>query len=215
MNTYIDIYCERLEPGLWAEPVNALTNLAFFIAALMAGLLAWQTNRLNAQTITLIALVAVIGTGSTLFHTFATKWAMLSDSIPILFYQIAFLIFYGRHIVGLSWLKTFGLFFAFAVTIIAFYQIPHDVMNGSLNYGPAILFLLVLAGLHFRKFDVWPKDLVLAALVFAASLTFRSIDMALCEAIPFGTHFMWHILNGVVLYLTARAYILALQKTGS
>jgi hypothetical protein len=25
----IDAYCERLGPGLWAEPLNALTNLAF------------------------------------------------------------------------------------------------------------------------------------------------------------------------------------------
>ena len=25
----IDIYCERLDPSFWAEPINALTNLAF------------------------------------------------------------------------------------------------------------------------------------------------------------------------------------------
>lgn len=30
MNEFIDIYCERLGPGLWAEPLNALTNAAFF-----------------------------------------------------------------------------------------------------------------------------------------------------------------------------------------
>ena len=29
----IDIYCERVGPGLWAEPVNALTNLSFLAAA--------------------------------------------------------------------------------------------------------------------------------------------------------------------------------------
>ena len=33
--TYIDIYCERIEPGLWAEPLNAITNLAFIIAAFL------------------------------------------------------------------------------------------------------------------------------------------------------------------------------------
>ena len=29
----IDIYCERTGPGLLAEPVNAITNLAFLLAA--------------------------------------------------------------------------------------------------------------------------------------------------------------------------------------
>ena len=30
---YIDLYCERLAPGLTGEPLNALSNVAFFIAA--------------------------------------------------------------------------------------------------------------------------------------------------------------------------------------
>ena len=29
----VDHYCERTDPGIWAEPLNALTNLAFIIAA--------------------------------------------------------------------------------------------------------------------------------------------------------------------------------------
>ena len=32
----IDAYCERLGPAFWAEPVNALTNAAFPIAAWVA-----------------------------------------------------------------------------------------------------------------------------------------------------------------------------------
>ncbi len=32
----IDAYCERLGPGVWAEPVNALTNLAFLAGAAIA-----------------------------------------------------------------------------------------------------------------------------------------------------------------------------------
>ena len=29
----IDLYCERLDSSFWAEPINALTNVAFIIAA--------------------------------------------------------------------------------------------------------------------------------------------------------------------------------------
>jgi len=29
----MDAYCERLGPGLFAEPLNALTNVSFLLAA--------------------------------------------------------------------------------------------------------------------------------------------------------------------------------------
>ena len=31
---YVDGYCERVAPGLWGEPLNAVTNLAFVLAAI-------------------------------------------------------------------------------------------------------------------------------------------------------------------------------------
>ncbi len=35
MDRAIDLYCERLGPGLWAEPLNAVTNLAFILAGIL------------------------------------------------------------------------------------------------------------------------------------------------------------------------------------
>src|SRR6056297_2093812 len=32
---HIDGYCERLDPGYWAEPINAVTNAAFLLVALI------------------------------------------------------------------------------------------------------------------------------------------------------------------------------------
>ena len=32
---YIDLYCERVGPGTWDEPLNAVTNLAFLAAGLL------------------------------------------------------------------------------------------------------------------------------------------------------------------------------------
>ena len=208
MEDYIDLYCERLGSGLWAEPVNALTNIAFFIAALAAFLLARREGKLNAQTITLIALIVIIGTGSTLFHTTATFWAMMADSLPILFYQIAFLAFYTRSVMGGSWPAVGGILAGFAATIAAFYQLPNHWLNGSLSYAPAFLFLLGLGIWHWRKQKNEPRALLLAAGIFALSLTLRSVDMAMCGAFPLGTHFLWHVLNAGVLYLTARVWVL-------
>ena len=40
--TPVDLYCERTGAGLWAEPANALTNLAFIAAGLWG---VWQVRR--------------------------------------------------------------------------------------------------------------------------------------------------------------------------
>ena len=32
----IYLYCERLGSGLWAEPINALSNISFLLAAIAA-----------------------------------------------------------------------------------------------------------------------------------------------------------------------------------
>ena len=48
------------------------------------------------------------------------------------------------------------------------------------------------------------KDSEFAA-VIAASLTLRSLDYAVCPMLPIGTHFLWHTLNGWMLYLLVTA----------
>jgi len=65
----VDQYCERMGPEFWAEPVNAVTNLAFVLAALVVWPRAVGLGRVLA-----VILVA-IGIGSFLFHTFAQPWA--------------------------------------------------------------------------------------------------------------------------------------------
>ncbi len=207
MSDYIDNYCERLEPGLWAEPLNAVTNAAFLIAAFVAFLLARRENALNIQAIILIALIAVIGLGSTLFHTFATKLTLLSDVLPILFFQIAFIWFYSLNVMKLGAVKSAGLFGVFMVLTVAAENAPAHILNGSLGYAPAILFLFGFGIWHWRVQMRERYVLLLASVVFMMSLTFRSVDMALCAALPMGTHFMWHVLNGCVLYLAVRGFI--------
>ena len=53
------------------------------------------------------------------------------------------------------------------------------------------------------------RSLGLAALVFAISLGLRTADTALCPQFPLGTHFVWHVLNAVVLFMLLRTAIAA------
>ena len=57
-----------------------------------------------------------------------------------------------------------------------------------------------------------PPLLLAAAGVFTVSLFLRTIDAAACERFAHGTHFFWHLLNGVVLYLAARSLLGTAQR---
>lgn len=212
MHQPIDVYCERLGPEIWAEPINAITNLAFFLAAGFALYLAKRENALDIRNAYLIALIAMIGVGSTLFHTLATAWTVIADVLPILIYQISFIFLYLRHVMKISFLRSLMILLAFFQTIYLFTQLSGSEFNGSLRYGPALLFLFGLGIYHWRCAAREKYGLLIAAGIFLLSLTCRAMDITMCTSISSGTHFAWHLLNGVVLYLSTRAFILNAKK---
>lgn len=205
---HIDIYCERTGPAFWAEPVNALTNLAFFVAAWALWRLARREGALDAGAGLLILLLVAIGAGSFAFHTLATRPAMLADVIPILLFQLAWLWLYGRRVVGWDRLVTAMMLAGYLALSMLMAGLP-PVLNGSLGYLPALVILLAIGAWHARAERPGRHDLLAAGGVLAVSLTLRTVDQAVCPAFPLGTHFLWHLLNGLVLYLAARPVVLA------
>jgi len=68
-------------------------------------------------------------------------------------------------------------------------------------------------GLHHRATHPEQRPwLLIAAGVFTLSLCLRTVDAAACERFPLGTHFLWHLLNGAVLYLAVRSLLGAVQR---
>ncbi|MEL7215701.1 MAG: hypothetical protein AAGJ96_07195, partial [Pseudomonadota bacterium] len=51
----------------------------------------------------------------------------------------------------------------------------------------------------WRKHPATAQGLLIGVAILSLSLTFRTVDEAVCNALPLGTHFMWHILNGAML----------------
>ena len=60
---------------------------------------------------------------------------------------------------------------------------------------------------HYQQQKQEPLILLAATGVFFVALCFRTFDSTLCPDFPFGTHFLWHLLNGIVLYLSGRGLI--------
>jgi hypothetical protein len=202
----IDLYCERIGPGLWAEPLNALTNLAFLAVALLSWQLARRSGGLTGSVAVLIAIIATIGIGSTLFHTLATRWAWWLDILPILVFQLWFLWLYLHYVASWRPASATAAVAAFLLAAIMARQFP-EVLNRSLMYAPALLVLWMLGAYHARTAKRQPLALLVVGGVFTLSLLFRTIDETVCPYLPFGTHFLWHVLMAVVVYSAFRGLV--------
>ena len=98
----VDLYCERIEPGLLGEPLNAATNLALFIAAFFAWRYATRSDALTNGVKLLLVLLIAFGAGSTLFHTFANVITRWLDVLPIAAFITAYLWLYVRCLLNQS-----------------------------------------------------------------------------------------------------------------
>jgi hypothetical protein len=207
----VDIYCERTAVGLLNEPLNAVTNFAFFVSAWLVLRAARRSGRLDAALTVLIGLVFAIGTGSLLWHTFAQRWAGAADVIPILLFIVTYVgltmwRFFGARPAEAVMLAVAFLFFAPGLRSAAAATLP-DVLSPAFGYLPAFVALVasgVLLAMRRHPVSWW---LLGAATLFLISLGFRGLDSHFCAEFAYGTHFMWHIMNAAVLGTLMVAYL--------
>jgi hypothetical protein len=215
-STPIDLYCERTGTSFWAEPANALSNAAFLIAA-AAAFLAWRrAGGRDGPALALAVVVAAVGLGSFTFHTVATRGALFADVIPIAVFIYGYLFVALRRFLRLSLVLSAALLVTYAVAGQALsWLAPPRALNGSIDYAPALLALIVVAA-AVRGLDssaVSRPGLDLAVMIFTVSLALRSVDLAVCGVFPLGTHFVWHLLNAAVLYVLLRTMIREAEHT--
>jgi len=225
LTTAVDIYCERTSPAFWAEPWNAVTNLSF----ILAGLWGWREARArgegNPLVWALVALAFLIGIGSFLFHTFAQVWAALADTIPIWIFVALYCFVAASRLAGIRpgrMLAAALVLAAVAALLIANAgDAPEEArrgpppLNGSLQYAPAAIafaFFTVIAYLRGSRLRHW---VAAAGAVFLLSLTARTFDHVVCAAFPLGLHWIWHLLNGLVIGLVLQILIRAREVEGT
>ncbi len=202
---YIDGYCERTDPSYWAEPVNAVTNAAFVIAALIM----WRRGAGLPLARALAVVLGAIGIGSYLFHTHAQVWSAIADVVPIVVFILLYLFVANRIYWRMPlWLALLGTaaFIPYAAAITpAFAALPFFTVSSF--YWPVPLLILIYAYLLRARMPATARGLAIGAGILILSLIARSVDEMWCTAIPLGTHFLWHILNGVMLGWMIEVYI--------
>ena len=204
----VDVYCERLGPGLWGEPLNALSNIAFAAAAIallrLHAQLRARGDQLPGDVRALPWLVWGVALCSFAFHTLAIRWVGWLDSISILLYCAVSVYSFLRHAAAASSALAAIAGVAFALASFGTSRLaPPGTLNGSLAYLPNLLTLLaVTAYLGIRRAAAF-RGFVLASTIFAIALMLRTLDLAWCPALPIGTHFLWHLLAGLLLWVVS------------
>ncbi|HRO12509.1 ceramidase domain-containing protein [Amaricoccus sp.] len=216
----VNSYCERTGPEYWSEPVNAVTNAAFLLAAWLAWRMAARARDgagdRAGQGLALI--LAAIGVGSFLFHTHARVWAMLADVVPIQVFILVYLAVATVRFFGVPWWGGVAAAAAFVPASAVLARGMAAVvgpLNGSVEYLPVPLLIALYALALRRRAPEAARGLAIGAGVLVVSLFFRTVDVAVCPAFPLGTHFLWHLLNAAMLWWMIRVLVRSARPTAS
>jgi len=200
----LDLYCERTDTSLWSEPLNALSNAGFLFAAADIRRRLGRTPPADLQWLTV--LLVMVGIGSFIFHTVGERWASVLD---VAFIALFVLLFVHRALVrlfGWSPMRASGAVLAtLLLTVVLATSVKLAPLNGSELYlGPWASLIALALGCPASTAKRW---LGRAALLFLLSMILRSIDLHICQTLPTGTHFLWHVNNALVLWCGMRALL--------
>jgi len=206
----VDFYCERTTASLFAEPLNAVSNLAFIVA----GWLTWREfqrgpSRDDTLITWLIVLMPIVGIGSLTFHTFGTQWASWADVIPILIFMLLYLwLAMRRFLLWPMGVSAVALLVFLLSTLALERMAPATFLAGGAMYLPTIAACLVIVLAPIDADRQVRRIIAVAVAQFLVGFTFSSLDEPLCATLPIGLHYFWHLSNAVVLYLLVYAAIL-------
>ena len=200
----IDGYCERIDASFWSEPLNAVTNAVFLMAAI------WVLRReeLNNKARALAFLLGMIGIASFLFHSVATAWAGALDVLFILLFTLLYIFVATEDFLGLprrsALVVTLG-YFPFSV-VVDWLTLPLSFLGSTRIYIPILILIILYSLILYKKFPYLSRGLAMGALLLTISMFARSVDLPLCETIPTGTHFLWHVINAIMLAWMIEVY---------
>lgn len=205
LDKYIDLHCERLQDGWFEEPFNTLSNLTFFVVAFLL-----YRNHKNLRLPFLakffIGIILVIGTGSMIFHSSARFWGALSDSIPIAIFAVTYVFAFARHILRTWWIAGFLVVAAYITTYFGVrYMYLGDIRgkmpDGYVSMIPSVYFMAGLTLLLYALKNSSALAFLKITLIAGLAVFFRTIDLMICIDFPIGSHFLWHMLASVMVYM--------------
>ena len=214
LNTSIDIYCERVSSDLFAEPINFLSNIAFIIAfyILLRRLkdFSFINKSYKRYTTILTYLILLIGLGSFLFHAFGNLWSAFADTLPIMIFILFYLYLAVRFYLEQTNLVSIAALIIFlSLNILLGYAGVEEISS----YLTALFAMLLISVISLTRDEIEiSRGLFITSIIFIISLTFRQLDNFACSYMSLGTHWIWHILNAILLYSLVLLFIKRYRK---
>ena len=146
-------------------------------------------------------LLFLIGCGSFLFHTFAQTWAAILDVTAILIFILTYLFVANRRFFARSkMVSLIGviLFFPYHLLLTSILS-NIQFFGSSVQYIPVAILIFMYSGLLRKSEPNLSRGLFIGASILCLSIVSRTVDEPLCSIVSVGTHFVWHILNAIML----------------
>lgn len=209
------VYCETFLNPLGSfpyEPINTATSLTPVLLGALALVYLLRRGESSRAAYALAGLTILTGLGSIAWHALRTDLMLLLDALPGVIYVIVIIAYWFYYVGARYW----GLV-VLALFILAAVFIPSEW--GAIKPLIGVLVLIAIAiGLliatWYRKRHAFKFALPMIAAGIIA-LILRSLDLQVCDTIPFGIHFFWHIFLGLAAYLGVRMIVLLREDPGT
>jgi hypothetical protein len=204
-------FCERTTPFLLGQEVlNDWTHLAFFLGCAIA--VWWHSRHGTVRNINglLAAWIGIIGLASMSLHLYPIGLTYLADTSAITIFMALFTYHAPRQLRGYRPAQALRLSGAFLLAT-ALCGLPSKLIGQewlTLTFLPSLVFMAWLARTavtaHARRNFGW------ATAVFTLSMAAHGADLPTCALTGgYGTHWLWHVCNGLMLTLLVTALPLA------
>ena len=204
-------YCERVSDSLFSEPINLITNLAFFVSAFFVYKIIKASNLKNSIYNFFPWIIFSIGLGSSLWHLYRNPVTLIFDALPVYIFLGLALFVLIKKLIGNSKqaLVIIGLFILLQILLTINFP---DLLNNSIRHIANAVLLLVLIVWTYKKFGNVALQLIIVLLIYVVGIFFRTIDMSICPIFSPGTHFLWHILVALGAYFIVKFLVFSLSR---
>jgi hypothetical protein len=199
MSVVPELYFCEAQGAAYSQTLNILSNAAYFLA----GYALWKSgvggDAERRARLKLSISLGLIGIGSGLWHIFMLPETLLLDaSLISLYFVFAFTVmlkrFFDMGAFSAAFLASVALGTGYIV--MSKFDGPRSVNEGE-AFLPLLLVSLIPTVEMHKKRPKAAARLITAAVWMTSALAMRLLDLPLCDVIPFGTHFLWHLFGAV------------------
>jgi hypothetical protein len=200
--------CELLRDAALAQPVNAVTSLAYVAVGVAIITVAVKHRLLIAESIVYGACLAAVGGGSVLFHGPQPAGSRLLHDLPILF-TVIFIVVHDIAVLRASETRRWFMFGAGCVAAIGLTLIDINIGAAATAIGIGAIALLefliyrrrLRPAATVRQRRGYVAIIVVAALGAGSWLLGRTGSPVCDPDAAFQFHGLWHIVSALVFGL--------------